>query len=727
MIRKTRLCALLLLAATCFAATGRAQQVERPAVEGPSSFAVITDSLTYVNCRQQIALYKQTVESEGLPVFVAYAQWQSPDEVRALLKRLHDEEALEGCVLIGDVPIAMITRAQHLTSAFKMDERKFPLSECSVPSDRFYDDFDLKFTPRDEPSEGLMHFYAMAPDSPQYISCDIYSARIKPQAGNGDPYAQIARYLEKAVREHRSGNEFDTFVSYTGHGSYSNSLTAWRSEQQITREQFGDRFSRRNTAKYLRYSMDPYMKYDLIRELRRKDLDFMVFHEHGDYYRQYVSGDPVTDETEAHIEQMETRLRSLYRRNPESARKTAAAWGLDSTWYADAETPAAIEKDSLLDLRLGIINEEIDDIRPNARMVVFDACFNGDFRNGDYIAGKYIFSEGDCCVAWANSVNVLQDKSAFDLLGLLARGIRIGVWAKHINILESHISGDPTLAFRSPDAERLDINRNVLRKEPEYWLAQLDSDIPDMRSLALIRLYEENYPETSKVLLDQFLNSPYAVVRHTAFRLAESLGGPEFKTILMASVRDEFEFLRRIGVTRMGRVGDDDFIPLLVDTYIDDHNSARVVFQTVQSLKCFDRDKVKAAIEKRFETADFHNAENYRKALLAAIDTQTVKGMPKDLADIADREDTKWRKFYITYLKNRPLNQFAGEFARILCDETEAEDLRVCMAEALAWFDLSVNKGVIIEACERLLEKGGMSEELTREVTRARTRLTSEK
>ena len=696
MIRKTRLCALLLLAATCFAATGRAQQVERPAVEGPSSFAVITDSLTYVNCRQQIALYKQTVESEGLPVFVAYAQWQSPDEVRAFLKRLHDEEALEGCVLIGDVPIAMITRAQHLTSAFKMDERKFPLSECSVPSDRFYDDFDLKFTPRDE-------------------------------AGNGDPYAQIARYLEKAVREHRSGNEFDTFVSYTGHGSYSNSLTAWRSEQQITREQFGDRFSRRNTAKYLRYSMDPYMKYDLIRELRRKDLDFMVFHEHGDYYRQYVSGDPVTDETEAHIEQMETRLRSLYRRNPESARKTAAAWGLDSTWYADAETPAAIEKDSLLDLRLGIINEEIDDIRPNARMVVFDACFNGDFRNGDYIAGKYIFSEGDCCVAWANSVNVLQDKSAFDLLGLLARGIRIGVWAKHINILESHISGDPTLAFRSPDAERLDINRNVLRKEPEYWLAQLDSDIPDMRSLALIRLYEENYPETPKVLLDQFLNSPYAVVRHTAFRLAESLDGPEFKTILMASVRDEFEFLRRIGVTRMGRVGDDDFIPLLVDTYIDDHNSARVVFQTVQSLKCFDRDKVKAAIGKRFETADFHNAENYRKALLAALDTQTVKGMPKDLADIADREDTKWRKFYITYLKNRPLNQFAGEFARILCDETEAEDLRVCMAEALAWFDLSVNKGVIIEACERLLEKGGMSEELTREVTRARTRLTSEK
>ena len=116
MIRKTRLCALLLLAATCFAATVRAQQVERPAVEGPSSFAVITDSLTYVNCRQQIALYKQTVESEGLPVFVAYAQWQSPDEVRALLKRLHDEEALEGCVLIGDVQIGRASCRERVSS-----------------------------------------------------------------------------------------------------------------------------------------------------------------------------------------------------------------------------------------------------------------------------------------------------------------------------------------------------------------------------------------------------------------------------------------------------------------------------------------------------------------------------------------------------------------------------------------------------------------------------------
>lgn len=728
MLNKIKLCTTLLLLLLGCGGTLGAQQIERPFIEGPSSFAVIVDSLTYAHCREQIRLYKQTIESEGLPVFVAYAQWQSPDEIRALLKTLHEQEALEGCVLMGQIPIAMITRAQHLTSAFKMDERKHPLSECSVPSDRFYDDFDLVFTPREEPSEGLMHFYAMAPESPQYIACDIYSARIKPQASNGDPYAQISRYLEKAVREHKSGNRFDRFVSYTGHGSYSNSLTAWRSKQQLTLEQFGERFAHGRTAKYLRFSMEPYMKYDLIRELRRKDLDFIAFHEHGDYCRQYVSGEPATTETDEHIEQMRMRLRSLYRRAPEAARREAEKWGLDSTWYADAHTPQAVELDSLPDLRLGIINEEIDDIRPNARMVLFDACFNGDFRNGDYIAGKYIFSEGDCCVAWANSVNVLQDKSAFDLLGLLGHGARIGVWAKHINILESHITGDPTLFFASPDADSLDINRNVLRTDADYWLAQTRSDIPDMRCLALIRLYEQDYPQISDLLLEQFTSSPYAVVRHTAFRLAESLNDDNFRKILTASVSDSFEFLRRIGVTRMGRVGDEQFIPLLIETYIADNASARVTFQITQALRCFDRDKVLAAIERRFADARFSNAERYRKALTAALDTQTAaNGEPKDLFDISNREDTKWRKFYISYLKNRPLNQFVPQFTAILCDSTEDEDLRVRMAESLAWFNLSTNRGIIIDACERLLAEGGMSDELTREVKRAHSRLTSQK
>lgn len=729
-MKLNRLFFVMMAACLVSALAAEAKHIERPSVEGYSSFAVIVDNATFEKCRPELMLYKQTIESEGLPTFIVADNWATPEQVREQVIALHKEHKLEGCVFVGDIPVAMVLRAQHLTTAFKMDERKHPIEECTVPSDRYYDDFDLVFDRMEEhPAQGLLHFFAMNPTSPQYIECDIYSARIKPQQSNGDPYAQVSAYLKKAVAEHKAKNEFDQFLSYTGHGSHSNSLVAWRSEQQIVNEQFGDRFKHNNNARFTRYSMEPYMKYDCIRELRRDDLDFMIWHQHGDYFRMYVSGDPQTSDVDEHIEQMEYRLRGQYRRSPATANKMAEKWGLDSTkWHTNANEQAMIELDSVLDLKTGIILEEINDIRPNARMVFFDACFNGDYRNGDFIAGKFIFAEGKCVIGWANSVNVLQDKTSYDLMGLLGYGARIGVWAKHINILESHIHGDPTLSFYHPEAKKYDINRNALNNDPKYWVEQLSHELPDMQCLAMTRLLELDYKGVSDVLLQKYMTSPYAVVRGTAMRLSERLDDENYKKILMKAWSDEYEFIRRIAVTRMGQVGDEDFIPLLIESYIKDNNSIRVMFQTTFALASFDRDKVIAAIDKRFEKASFHNAERYKTEIMRYVDTRTAdNGEPSALRNFTDREDKRWRPFYISALKNHPYHQFTDTFCKILSDESEEEKIRVLMAEALAWFNISVNKEQIAATCKQLLDKGGMSEELTREVTRAYSRLTSKK
>ena len=108
--------------------------------------------------------------------------------------------AAEGAVFIGNIPIPMIRKAQHMTSAFKMDEREYPMGRASIPTDRFYDDFDLKFKPIKDSTDGLKHFYQMDPESAQYIECDIYTGRLKPLAGNGDKYAQISKYLNKYIK-----------------------------------------------------------------------------------------------------------------------------------------------------------------------------------------------------------------------------------------------------------------------------------------------------------------------------------------------------------------------------------------------------------------------------------------------------------------------------------------------------------------------------------------------
>ena len=363
----------------------RAQTVIEPARKGNTAFAVIVDSMTYVECAPQIGSYGKTLEEEGLPTFIVYKNWKAPEEVREVLRNLYEREKLEGAVFVGDIPIPMITKAQHLTSAFKMDERKHPLREASVPSDRFYEDFDLKFIPIPDSTQGLLFFYQLAPASPQFITSDIYSGRIKAQKSNGDPYAQIAAYLEKAVKAHRENNRLDQVVSYTGDGSYSNSLTAWRAEQQIMNEQFGDMFTRQRGLKFLRYSMAPYMKDYIIKELRRDDLDLMVFHEHGMPNRQYLTGDPETFDFDTHMESVKEYLRGMVRRDREKAdpfaraRAEADRLGVDSSWYRNALTPEMLLRDSLTDLRKGIVLEDVNGIRPNARFVISMPAITGIF------------------------------------------------------------------------------------------------------------------------------------------------------------------------------------------------------------------------------------------------------------------------------------------------------------------------------------------------------------
>ena len=90
--------------------------------------------------------------------------------------------------------------------------------------------------------------------------------------------------------------------------------------------------------------------------------------------------------------------------------------------------------DSIADLRTGIILEEVEAIAPNARFVVFDACYNGSFHLDECIAASYIFGPGDCIVTQGNSVNALQDKWPDRYIGLLDCGVRIG---------QCHASGTP--------------------------------------------------------------------------------------------------------------------------------------------------------------------------------------------------------------------------------------------------------------------------------------------
>ena len=177
-------------------------------------------------------------------------------------------------------------------------------------------------------------------------------------------------------------------VSYTGHGSFSISLEAWKEECITLREQMPAAYTDAESAKIYMFYMYPSMKKVLTAELQRPDVDVMLFHEHGLPHRQYLTGEPDAMSEDENFESGKLYLRNMMRRekrngrDPEVCKKRMLEeYNLvDSGWVAGACDPEVIAKDSVNDLLQGIILEDIREIKPNARFVLFDASYNGDFR-----------------------------------------------------------------------------------------------------------------------------------------------------------------------------------------------------------------------------------------------------------------------------------------------------------------------------------------------------------
>ncbi len=175
-------------------------------------FAIIVDKESYEQARTEIDAYSNVLNEEGLNTVLIVKDYILPDSLKAdLLSLYQSPNPIEGAVFIGDIPIAMVVDAQHMTSAFKMDQKRFGLETANVPTDRFYDDFELQFDYiKQDTSDFLKHYYSLNYDSPQIISPDIYSGRIKmPEVKN--KYELLKKYLTKVVEEHRAENKLDQF------------------------------------------------------------------------------------------------------------------------------------------------------------------------------------------------------------------------------------------------------------------------------------------------------------------------------------------------------------------------------------------------------------------------------------------------------------------------------------------------------------------------------------
>lgn len=712
--------ALIFIVAIGVYLSASAQKAER------SSFAVVVDNETYAACKNEIDSYKALLQKEGLFASILSSNWNTPQQVKDALYKLYKTDNLQGAIFIGNIPIVMVRDAQHLTTAFKMDQERNPMFQSSVPSDRFYDDFDLRFNYIKKDSiNSLFFYYSLDANSPQKIESDIYTGRLKPTKRGEAGYDQIRKYFEKLIQERSTSNKLDVLCSYTGEGSFSNSLTAWKEEPVILREQFPQAFKTANSAKFYMFYMYPVMKDVIAKELQRPELDLMLFHEHGMPNRQYLTGEPA--ESENLVESAKLAFRERLRResgNPAKVKmlkeKYMSIFKIDSTWFNGAFDREIIIKDSLEELRRGIVLEDVPVIKPNARIVLFDACYNGDFREDRYIAGEYIFSDGKTLVTLGNSVNVLQDKSSGDMLGLLGLGFRVGEWARMTNILESHIIGDPTFRFADNKRAQIDFNST----NADYWLKVLSAEKhPDLQSLALHKLFSLNYKDMSSLLTKTYFSSSSYMVRLQCIHLLPFYNDNNFKEVLKSSIYDPYEFIRRKSVYAMGRVGYDEFIPSVVSVYINDYLDERVAFNAVFAFDMLDIPKVKAEFEKQLS----QNSAIYDKARAKDQFFKRIESRERLAAGSLNLTDKKMKKgerlFSVSFLRNNNYHTPVERYLATLADKSEDSLIRLRLAEALGWYTYSYKKQIIIDSCKKIASEEPDGSALKNELIKTANRL----
>lgn len=724
-------------------------KIEKPVSKQPTSFAIVIDEKTYEKCAEEVNLYRQALEKDGLSTWILSAQWGNPDQVREELKKLYGKQPnLEGIVLIGDIPIVLVRNAQHMTTAFKMDEERFPKEDASVTSDRFYDDLHLKFDYLEQDTINPRHFYyKLADDSPQRLNPTYYSGRIMyPSQKGSDPYTAIGKFLRKVVEEKQQTNQLDHIVTFAGDAYNSDCLNVWLDEKLAVNEQFPLTGKDHLSAIHLNFRMDEFMKFRLFDQLQREDVDVMFFNEHGSIHLQHINGSVPGNSTENRMKLIKSEIDYYVGRetdkkdgNPEEVKQHfMKELGLLPSFFEEQKTNDTKTSEAKSDVsvetvpglssdpqdNITITLNDLEKVKPMPRFVMFNACYNGSFQRPGCIASYYIFNDGRTVATQGNTVNVLQDRWTYEMVGLLSHGVRVGQYNRLIATLEGHIVGDPTFRFKPVEPNSLSADMTALRNKMKVWEKYMQSDYADIRSIALRTIMDSKKPMASSRLLAIMKECPFVTTRMECLKLLSRYNNSDFIEAIRLGLRDPYELIRRNAANYAWMTGNQSLIPDIVDIYLNDPESQRVAYIIEKAMALLPEKEVTEAMNQAIDRSLWPDKETKRaeihEMISASADTKR-KCLDRIMDKIAKEES---RKMAIRTVRNYTYHEYVGDFLKFVADKENSTKLRVIMAEALGWFTLSEKASDIVEECRRILAaEKEMAPELRGELTQTIIRL----
>lgn len=728
----------LILATACALETAAAVKIDNPVQTNcPSAFAVVVDSVTYEKTYPSLMRYRDAVESDGQSTYILSANWESPSQLRDELQKLYNgNPLLEGLVLVGDIPVAMVRNAQHMTTAFKMDEDNFPFIDSSVPSDRFYDCLNLEFRYLQQDSvEPHLFYYQLTEDSPQKLNPTFYSARVRyPESKGGDKYEAISKFLDKAAHAKNvmKQNKVDRVVSFNGHGYNSDCLIAWIDEEKAYRENFPEAFKKGTGFKHWNFRMADQMSTRLLDELERPDIDIFMFHEHGAPTQQYISG----YESRGFYDAMTKFKRSLYKAVNRAVKKGhpeeeviaeyMEKYQLTPEFFADLHKPESVKADSLFWHAQDIHTVDLRDRSTMPCFVMFDACYNGSFHEDDNIAGEYIFNPGTTLVTQGNTRNVLQDRWTIEMIGLLSHGARIGQYNQQVATLEGHLIGDPTVRFASISDFDMASDMKLRKNDIAYWRSLIDAPYADIQSIALRNLAAlENETTMSPLLLDKFKNGTFNTSRMEALKLLSRYTNNDFVEAVELGLRDPYERIARMSADFAMKSGDPRLLSNLIKCFIEDNERQRVHYMSGNALTLFPEKDVMAAIDDYYAANTRYNGDNEKNQIKEGLG-RSYKRADNDRAIAIDNTaPEKKRISAIRSVRNNPAHPYIEEFFGIITDPANSAVVKQNMAEALGWFNYSHRKGEIADFCSKHIKDKSLPQAVRDELQQTLIRISN--
>ena len=702
-------------------------------------FAVVIDSQSYKEAKAEIDGYFRTVENRGLHPVLVIDRWGVPDSIRAELIRLYNakKNPIQGCVFIGDIPVAKVRDAQFLTSAFKMDQSgRYPMSDYCVSTDRFYDSFDLEWDFIQQDTARKEYFYySLRNDCPQILRPTIYSARIFPRTNpRGDKYVKLRRYMQRVNAADAANNPIDQVLSFGGHGNVSDSWTARMDEKIEMYDQMPWMRKQLKGVEYIDFRYKDFIKQTLKNELQRPDLDYAVLHHHGSEEEQLLSGTPVTSSLPVSIDNARRYARSQVRSYLKRGRSAAEARAsiekvlgtpIPEQWIREADDPDIVADDEAYSYAEDLHVAEFATYRPQVRMVSLDACYNGSFHEDESIQECYLFGEGNgTVIAIANTVNSIQDRWINRYLGMLGMGLRSGYLAVFNNTLENHVFGDPTFAFTPAADPGFDVNAAALNYSPSFWKKQLENGYPAVQVMACYMLAERCEGNWSDLLAAKFRNSPYGMVRLAALLELANYRDDNFRECVRLGINDGNEMTQRFAVILAADCGDDSLIEPMVTLYCENYIPDRVRFDLASSFRSFDSTKVVNTFDKVFpRIVNYSNPDSVGTVIRKNLMSLTSYMADEFLDYVLDTWNTeKSRISDIRSLRNYPAHALVPKLLEYLSEPKEPA-VQEALWEALGWFVLSYRAPEIAARAKAVCDDTRYPQEVRKQALRAYNRL----